>query len=230
MMKMSQKKQIKSHYMRIKRFFQDIIKSFRTEGFKRTISVYWKQLTLIIAVICVVIGMIMLINIGIDKLNTGDALDANNVGVTLSDKSYIPKEITFVKNKSAGEIIKDTHGDIVIECIGDVSKSETAKLFGSGDIYVHYTFVFPAEVDECNSFDGTVPYVSCSGTNDGDLIILEGKNKIKIDGKWVDIDNATIGMGRTYDCYAVFDTQDANDLTFQFVNADGNITNLKIAE
>lgn len=213
--------------MRSKRLFQDVVKTFKTKGFKYGVELYWKQIVIVIASICFIIGIVMAAWGGLNRAHIQDAQNLSNLNTQLSEKSYIPKEIMFVKNKAVGEIIKDTHGDIVIKCIGDVSKSETFSSVGNGDVYIHYSFMFSAED---NNFDGVIPYVTASGTKNGKLVVLKSVNKVKINGKWIDVNDVSIDMGKTYDCCAVFDIQDVDDIVFQFINADGNITNLKIAE
>lgn len=217
------KKQIdNSSIRRFKKLVRDIVLSFRTKGFSATVKTYKKQIMLFIGVLLVIIGVIALTVTGM-RLSSGQASDFQGEDTTMSTVTYIPKEIAFTMDEESGEIVKDTHGDIVIDRIGYVDNMNGDKSFAddNADVYVHYTFTFDSDSE---SFDGEVPSVAAIGVKDGVVETIAGNNVVNSESGWTSLTKDTVETGKTYDAYASFDTDGYDSFYFQFVNADGNIT------
>lgn len=210
---------------RIKNVLKEIKNSFKVKGFLPTVKIYKKQMFLILGIFLCIIGIIALTVTGV-RLHTSRASDSDNIIIDVSDMTYLPKQIDFELNKSVGEKIKDTHGDIVINSIGDASSLSDTSFVKDGDnIYVHYNFTFNFD----NEFDGEIPNVTGVGIAGDTITTLTANNVVKTDNGWTTLDKQSIESDTTYDAYASFDVSKYDTFYFQFMNADGNITILRVA-
>lgn len=210
----------------IKAHGKDIISSLRTKGFAETFKKYWRQFALCLAVLIVIIGIISAICVGISHATAKDADDTQQGETILSDMTYTPKEITLEVDKSASEEIIDTHAELVIKGVGNVSEDKTAQSVASEgeNMYIHYSVKF--NKTESGNAEYPLPQATVFGTKD-DTVTIPTTTATVFDGKeHYDATAFVPECSRTYDCYVTFSADGISDTYIQIVNSDGNITRL----